>query len=70
VNVIAGEAEPVGVPVPVPGPGVGETGEGLLVQPAKAMAPQRSTRKITEILECMVKNASPSYIMLVLSQRV
>jgi hypothetical protein len=28
---------------------------------------QRITRKIMEILDCIVKNASPGYIMLVLS---
>ena len=44
------DAEPVVVPDPVPGPCVEETDEGLVVQPVKAIAPQRSTMKIRGIL--------------------
>ena len=50
VRTPTGDAEPVVVPDPVPGPVVGETGEGLLVHPVKAMTTQRSTRKIIDIL--------------------
>jgi hypothetical protein len=64
------DAGPVVVPGPVPGPDVGETVGILPVHPAKAIALQRRTRKVIEILWCMLKNASLSYIMLAFSQGV
>lgn len=70
MKVLTEVAEPVVVPGPVPVPGVGEAGEMLLVHPAPAMAAQRSISKSMEILEFIVKFASLSYIMLVLSEKI
>jgi hypothetical protein len=59
----------VDVPAEVPVPGADAGGDVLLnVHPAVARAPQRTTSITSMTLNCMVKNASPAYIMLVLAQ--
>jgi len=61
----------VDVPAGVPGLGVGAAGDVLLnVHPADARAPQRTTSITSMTLNCMVKNARPGYIMLVLENLI